>query len=152
MIRAASLEDLATLVEGNCALAEETEPFSLDPKIVEAGVRAVLQKEQPGEYRVLERNHRVIGQLMITHEWSDWRASMVWWIQSVYVWPEYRGQGVFRQLYEATKAEALDKGVAGLRLYVERENHRAKATYKKIGMNGDHYEMFEAMLTPDRHP
>ena len=88
----------------------------------------------------------VVGQLMITTEWSDWRNGAVWWIQSVYVWPEARGLGVFRALYEAVCTRAVSAGAAGVRLYVDTQNIRAQAVYTRLGMNGDHYRVFEAMF------
>ncbi|MBX2813290.1 MAG: GNAT family N-acetyltransferase [Myxococcales bacterium] len=145
-MRKAQLEDVDILVEGNCALCLETETFALDPVTVKRGVMAVLSGEQHGEYRVLERDQRVIAQLMITYEWSDWRAAMMWWIQSVYVWPEYRGQGVFDELYQLVRQDAQSQGVQGLRLYVEKANDRALRVYQRVGMNGDHYRMFEDMF------
>ena len=82
---------------------------------------------------------------MITFEWSDWRNSWFWWIQSVYISPEFRGKGVYRQLYEFVVNKAQAQGdVCGFRLYVERENTRAQKVYEKLGMETSHYLMFEA--------
>jgi len=83
---------------------------------------------------------------MITFEWSDWRNRMVWWIQSVYVVPDARGRGVFRALYDALRREAQAAGAGGLRLYVDTTNTRAQAVYRALGMNGDHYRVFEEMF------
>lgn len=146
MIRPATLDDLELLIEGNHALALETEGLTLDRATLGAGVRAVLAGEQPGFYRVLEEDGRVVAQLMITFEWSDWRDRMVWWIQSVYVAPEHRGRGAYRRLYEAVRAEAEAAGAAGLRLYVDARNTRAQEVYARLGMNGEHYRVFEAMF------
>jgi GNAT superfamily N-acetyltransferase len=146
MIRQATLDDLDLLVQGNLAMALETEGVALDPARLEPGVRAVLSGEQPGRYYVWEENGRVIAQLMITFEWSDWRNGMVWWIQSVYVPEESRGHGTFRKLYEAVRARALDAGAPGLRLYVDERNQRAQKVYAALGMKGDHYRVFEDMF------
>lgn len=148
MIRTATLDDLEVLVDGNLALALETEDIHLDRAVLRRGVFAVLSGRQPGSYRVVEENGRVCAQLLLTFEWSDWRAAMVWWIQSVYVWPERRRQGYYRRLYESVRAEAVDAGAAGLRLYVEHENVRAQQTYSALGMSGERYTVYEEMFGP----
>ena len=87
-----------------------------------------------------------MGQLMITTEWSDWRNADIWWIQSVYVHPEARRQGIFKSLYFKAREMAQEKGVASLRLYVERENLTAQRAYEKLGMTQSHYVMMEESL------
>ena len=140
------MDDLDALVAGNMAMALETEGLRLDATVLRAGVRAVLAGEAPGFYRVIEDDGRVVAQLMITFEWSDWRARMVWWIQSVYVWPSHRRRGLYRLLYSAVVAEARREGVAGIRLYVDSRNIAAQAAYSALGMDGEHYRVFEEML------
>ena len=67
---------------------------------------------------VAELNGEVIGQLMLTYEWSDWRNGMVWWFQSVYVMAEWRGRGVFTALFRHVESEAKrDPECCGLRLW-----------------------------------
>lgn len=145
-VRDASLADLDLLVEGNRAMAEETEGLALDLGVLRAGVRAGLEGRADARYLVAERAGAVAGQLMLTREWSDWRNGHVWWIQSVYVWPEHRRSGVYRALYAHVLHQARLQGAAGIRLYVERDNQRAQATYGALGMDGDHYQLFEQML------
>ena len=145
-VRAAAAEDLDALVAGNLALAEETERVRLDRETLRQGIRALLESRAPGRYWVAELDGRVVGQLLITFEWSDWRNRMVWWIQSVYVSPDARGRGVMRTLYDAARREALAAGSGGLRLYVDTTNIRAQAVYAALGMNGDHYRVFEDMF------
>jgi ribosomal protein S18 acetylase RimI-like enzyme len=145
MIRPATIADLDTLVEGNQKMASETEDLTLDTATLSAGVAAILEGRVPGAYRVLERDGRVVAQLMITYEWSDWRNRVVWWIQSVYVWPEARRTGAFRALYRAVVEEAKAAGAGGIRLYVDERNARAQATYRALGMDGGHYRVFEEM-------
>lgn len=140
------MEDLSALVAGNLAMAQETEGLALDAAKLEAGVRAVLSGAAPGAYFVIEEAGRVLAQLMITYEWSDWRNGTVWWIQSVYVVPEARGRGLYRTLYEAVLERAKAADAVGVRLYVDTRNTPAQAVYSKLGMNGDHYRVFEAML------
>ncbi|MCK6547351.1 GNAT family N-acetyltransferase [Myxococcota bacterium] len=145
-IRPARLEDLDVLVRGNLAMALETEELTLDEPTLRAGVRAVLNGETSASYRVLEHDGRVVAQLMITHEWSDWRNRDVWWIQSVYVAPEDRGHGWFRRLYEGVVDEARRAGAGGVRLYVDTRNTRAQAVYQALGMSVGHYAVCEAMF------
>jgi GNAT superfamily N-acetyltransferase len=145
-VRPARLEDLEALIHGNVALAEESEGVRLDRDTLRLGIRALLESRAPGRYWVAELDGRVVGQLLITFEWSDWRNCMVWWIQSVYVAPETRGCGVFRSLYDTASREARSAGAGGLRLYVDITNTRAQAVYSAVGMKGDHYRVFEDMF------
>jgi GNAT superfamily N-acetyltransferase len=138
--------DLDALVAGNMALAEETEGVRLDDRTLSDGIRALLDSRAPGRYWVAERDGLVVGQLLITFEWSDWRNRMVWWIQSVYVTPNERGRGVFTQLYDTARREAQAAGAGGLRLYVNTANTGAQRVYAAVGMNGDHYRVFEDMF------
>jgi GNAT superfamily N-acetyltransferase len=145
-IRPAGTGDLELLVAGNIALADETERVRLDPDTLRQGISALLESRAPGRYWVAELDGRVVGQLLITFEWSDWRNRMVWWIQSVYVATDARGRGVLRALYDTARREALAAGAGGLRLYVDTSNTRAQAAYTALGMNGDHYRVFEEMF------
>jgi len=146
IVRPARAGDLESLVAGNVAMAEETERVRLDLNTLRLGIGALLDEQAPGRYWVAELDGRAVGQLMITFEWSDWRNRMVWWIQSVYVVPDARGRGVFRALYDALRREAQAAGAGGLRLYVDTTNTRAQAVYRALGMNGDHYRVFEEMF------
>ena len=153
MIRLARQDDLEALVAGNLAMAYETERVRLDADVLRAGVSAVLDGRAPGAYWVFEEDGRVRGQLLLTYEWSDWRNRNVWWFQSVYVEPQWRRRGLFRQLYVAVREAARASGAGGLRLYVDASNARAQAVYTALGMNGDHYRVFEDMFSePPREP
>ena len=145
-VRAATPADLEALVSGNIALADESEHIRLDAETLREGIRALLESRAPGRYWVAELDGRVAGQLLVTFEWSDWRNRMVWWIQSVYVVPDARGRGVLRALYDVARREARAAGAGGLRLYVDTTNTRAMAVYTALGMNGDHYRVFEDMF------
>jgi len=146
-IRPATLDDLPALVAGNAAMAQETEGIALDLPTLQQGTLAVLRGAAAGTfYRVAERDGVVQGQLMITPEWSDWRNREVWWVQSVYVQPAHRGTGVFRALYAHVRDEARLAGTGGIRLYVDDRNRSAQAVYRRIGMDGDHYRLFEEMF------
>jgi GNAT superfamily N-acetyltransferase len=145
-VRPATLADLDAIVTGNLKLAEESEGVQLDPAVLRVGITALLEGRAPGQYWAAESSGRVVGQMLITHEWSDWRNRMVWWIQSVYVAADMRRSGVLKALYAHVRQEALTSGVGGLRLYVHTANNRAQAAYAALGMNGDHYRVFEDMF------
>jgi ribosomal protein S18 acetylase RimI-like enzyme len=143
-IRSARPGDEVHVVAFNIELARESEGLMLDPSDVRPGVRAVLNDPSRGRYYLSEQGERVVGQIGLTFEWSDWRNGFFWWIQSVYVRPEARRTGVFRALYHHVEAMALeDPGCTGLRLYVEPENTSAIATYHALGLGDAPYRMLE---------
>jgi ribosomal protein S18 acetylase RimI-like enzyme len=146
VVRVARVDDLESLVEFNLAMARETEDKSLDRATLTSGVSHLLQNPLYGFYVVAENAtaSEVVGSLMITYEWSDWRNALFWWVQSVYVKPLYRRRGVYRALYSEVKDRAAaERGVCGFRLYVEKENTIAQQTYRRLGMDESHYLMFE---------
>lgn len=145
-IRTARPSDAPMIARCNSLLASETESIALDPAVLDRGVRAVLDDATKGTYFLAEVEERVVGQLMITREWSDWRDGDIWWIQSVYVEPEFRGRGVFRALYEHVRDEARRAGAVGLRLYVHDSNSAAQRTYARLGMSLSHYKVMEEMF------
>ena len=143
-IRTAVPSDAATLAEFQVLLARESEGLELAPPTVARGVRAVFDDPGKGAYYIAQEGGRVVGCLMITAEWSDWRDGTWWWIQSVYVVPEARRRGVFRRLYEHVRALVAASGrLCGLRLYVDLRNARAQKVYEEMGMSGEHYRMYE---------
>lgn len=143
-VRAAIPADADTIAANNVAMALEAEHKLLDAGIARAGARAVFAGAGHGRYFVAEFDGRIVGQLMITYEWSDWRNGVFWWIQSVYVAPAARRQGVFRALYAHVEALAKgDPGVCGMRLYVDRDNRRAQETYRRCGMHDGGYLVME---------
>lgn len=149
MVRPATESDLDDLVAFNLAMAEETEGKRLDPVTLREGVRRGLEPASAARYFVATRGDRVVGALMLTEEWSDWRNGRFLWIQSVYVRPEARRTGVYRALHEAVLDEARrDPDVCGVRLYVETENGPAQATYEALGMAPCDYRMFEVLTRP----
>lgn len=145
-IRRGQPSDMTVVATYNIQMAMETEQKKLDPYTVTAGVKAVLGDPNKGVYFVAEVDGRVVGQLMITLEWSDWRNGDIWWIQSVYVHPDFRKHGIFRQLHAHAKDEAVKAGAVMLRLYVEKENQRAQDVYRGLGMDEAHYVMMEQSL------
>ena len=143
--RAASVTDAGAIIEFQLAMARETEGIELDEPTVTRGVHAVFDQPSRGRYFVAEAAGEVIASLMITYEWSDWRNGNVWWIQSVYVRPAFRRRGVYARMYEHVKAIAEREGARGIRLYVDRRNTSAQEVYTRLGMNGEHYQVFEWM-------
>lgn len=145
-IRPASVEDWPVIVAFNCDLALESEGKVLNREHVEPGVQALLIDPRKGRYLLALVEGRIVGQLMHTFEWSDWRNGDIWWLQSVYVHPDFRRHGVFRALFEHLKTQALaDPGVVGLRLYVEEQNTRAHETYRQLGLDEGGYFVMEKM-------
>jgi ribosomal protein S18 acetylase RimI-like enzyme len=144
LVRAATSNDASTITEFNRRLAEESEGVVLDVEVLSAGVRTVLEDPARGRYFVAEENGAVVGQLMITFEWSDWRNGWVWWLQSVYVRADVRNKGVFRQIFDFAMAEAKEeKNVVLIRLYVEKDNTSAQATYERLGFEEMHFHLFQ---------
>jgi ribosomal protein S18 acetylase RimI-like enzyme len=145
-IRPARPGDAETIAGLQVLMARETEGLELDRETVGRGVRAVLGDPAQGEYWIAEDEGRVVGCLMVTPEWSDWRDGTVLWVQSLYVLPEARGQGVYRRLYEhlQRRVEATPR-LIGIRLYVDKRNVTAQRVYERLGMNREHYALFEWM-------
>jgi ribosomal protein S18 acetylase RimI-like enzyme len=144
--RDAARRDVPVIVEFQRAMARETEDFELNLDICTRGVQAVFDDPSHGRYFVADDDGRVVASLLITYEWSDWRNGMVWWIQSVYVRPEVRNQRIYSSLYKHVQELAQsDASVRGIRLYVDRRNTLAQEVYRRLGMNGEHYLVFEWM-------
>jgi GNAT superfamily N-acetyltransferase len=143
-IRTATPDDAGAIADHSRAMAQETEDLRLDPARVLAGTRRLIAQPERGFYLLVEREKTIIAQLMITHEWSDWRDGDFWWIQSVYVRPEHRRQGVFRALFAQLLTRARrEPRVCGLRLYAHRSNGSAHEVYRSLGLAETHYLMFE---------
>ena len=143
-IRRGTAADAEVIVELNCRLAEESEGKALDPAVVSRGVAAAMTDPNKGPYFLAEEDGRVVGQMQITFEWSDWRNGWIWWIQGVYVRADARRRGVFRSLYQhVLEAAQRDPEVIALRLYVERDNRHAQETYQNLGMAWTSYLVME---------
>lgn len=142
-IRSALPEEAPALAAFQVAMAKETENLALPPDVVARGVAAVLADPGKGRYFVATEGEPILGALLVTPEWSDWRDGTWWWIQSVYVVPEARGRGVYRALYEHVRGLVeTAPGLLGIRLYVDRGNRGAQAVYERLGMSRDHYDLF----------
>ncbi len=144
LIRPGLLYDHEVIADFQVRMAKETENLDLDPNIVQKGVQAVFDDPAKGKYWVAEVNKTVAGSLLTIPEWSDWRNGTVLWIHSLYVLPEFRGQGVFKSLYAHLEEMVKSSNdYRGLRLYVDKTNLKAKKVYEKIGMSSEHYELYE---------
>ena len=142
-IREANKGDLTILVHNNQALAEETEALLLNKDVLREGIEQALKREEC-HYFVAVIGEKVVGQTMITYEWSDWRNGIIWWIQSVYVLPAHRKQGIFRVLFKYIENLAkINPQVKALRLYVMHNNNAGQDTYQSLGMNDSGYIVFE---------
>jgi len=142
-IRGATVADVEVITSYNAAMALETEHKRLDLGVLRAGVEGAIRQPEAAQYYLADIDGRVVGQLMVTFEWSDWRNGMFWWIQSVYVHPEFRSRGIFGALYRHVEGLAREAGACGLRLYVERENGGAQAAYRRLGMSDSGYLVYE---------
>src|SRR5690349_24342627 len=145
-IRLARRGDGSTIAAFNRAMALETEAKALFPRVIGAGVRRLLARPQSGFYVIAERDAEVVGALLITKEWSDWRNGDFWWVQSVYVRPDHRGRGVYGHLYRhVQRLAARRRRVVGFRLYVDHDNRRARKVYRALGMQETRYRVFEEL-------
>ncbi|SUZ58761.1 uncharacterized protein METZ01_LOCUS11615 [marine metagenome] len=148
IIRKASNNDINTIVTFNYLMAKETETILLDKNIVKLGVKSVITDPSKAQYWIAENNNEIIGQLMVTYEWSDWRNGDMWWISSVYVTENFRRCGVFSALYKHIEHMAKENpGCCGIRLYIEKQNERAQKTYLSLGMNDAGYDVMEVDFT-----
>lgn len=146
-IRPAEIADAAVIANFNCQLASETEGKTLDDDTVRQGVQTLLEMPSRGRYFVAEIDGQVVGQIMHTFEWSDWRNGDIWWIQSVFVHSDFRRRGVFSSLSNHLEELARQtSGVVGIRLYVENENGRAQQTYSSLGYDQAGYLVMERMF------
>ena len=144
--REAHVGDRAAIIDFQIAMALETEGVALDRATVTRGVEAVFRDPSKGRYYVGASGDTVVASLLITYEWSDWRDGLVWWIQSVFVRSEFRGQRVYAGLYAFVRDLAMsDDHIKGIRLYVDERNKRAQEVYARLGMTGEHYRVFEWM-------
>ena len=143
-VRRAESRDAIHIVRFQQDMALETEGKTLDESLISAGVDAVFDDPDKGSYLVAEVSGEVVGSLLITYEWSDWRNATFWWIQSVFVDADYRRRGVYTSMHDYVLTQAREsEDICGVRLYVERSNHIAQQTYKSLGMDHSHYDLYE---------
>ena len=144
IIREARKEDAGKIAAFQLEMALETENLQLDKNTVDLGVEQVFQDSSKGTYYIAEKSGQVIASLLTTYEWSDWRNGTVLWIQSVYVSPAFRRNGVYKKMYQHIQ-QLVDQApeLKGIRLYVDQTNNRAQQVYQKLGMTAEHYQLFE---------
>ncbi len=151
-LRHATIEDAQVLADFNANLALETEKIELIPEVIRAGVETMIENPKMGFYLVVEEQGEISASLMVTTEWSDWRNGLFWWIQSVYVRPQNRRQGMYRLLYRGVISLAeSETNVCGFRLYVKHGNKAAQSTYRSLGMEETEYKIFEELKPGTRY-
>ena len=143
-IHKADKSHINIIIDFQVVMAQETEGLMLDPNVVRKGVEHLFQKPEKGQYYLVELEGEIIACTLTVPEWSEWRNGTVLWIHSVYVKPEHRRKGVFRFIYDYLKNKVIvNEELMGLRLYVEKENNKAQKVYESLGMNGEHYKLYE---------
>lgn len=143
LIEKGNSADIEAIAHFQVEMAMESEGTSLSLERVTRGVTMAMNDEAKGQYIVARCEGKVVGSLMLTHEWSDWNCQWYWWIQSVYVEPLHRGKGVYRAMYERVKQMARNENVSQIRLYVDKTNNTAQHAYQHLGMTETHYLMYE---------
>ena len=146
LIRRATQKDAESIIQNNINCAKESENVILDKSTVSKGVKAVINDRLKGFYLVVEQDGTIIGQTMITYEWSDWNNNTIWWIQSVYIDKSWRQKGVFSTLYKDIQNQAKKQGVSLLRLYVHHNNTKAITVYKKLDMDNGPYHIYQYFI------
>ncbi len=150
-IREATASDAETVTGFVVAMALDSEGIELAPAAVRTAVVTALDDPARARYWLAMQGERAVGQLMITTEWSDWNNAWYWWIQSVYVVPDCRRRGVFRETYRHVATVARERGdVCAIRLYVEHENASARRAYEQIGMAEAPYAVYEERLDEEQ--
>ncbi|MGD9488586.1 MAG: GNAT family N-acetyltransferase [Calditrichaceae bacterium] len=146
-IEKAGRSEANSIAEFQKRMALETENLNLEIEIVRKGVGAIFDNPERGFYMIVkDGKDNCIGSMLVQKEWSDWRNADVWWLHSVFILPEYRGRGIFRKLFENTERMALESGVIGIRLYVDKSNLHAQQVYAGLQMTNEHYELYEKMF------
>lgn len=144
IVREAKTTDIPSLLDFQLKMALETENIQLEILPLTQGMNRLFKDPGKGKYYVAEEAGEVIGCLMTTFEWSEWRCGTILWIQSVYVAIPWRAKGVFKAMYNHVyQLVAQDPDMRGIRLYVEKRNAVAQKVYSGLGMDGDHYTVFE---------
>jgi len=144
-IRIAELKDAEKIAKNNVYLAKESEDLDIDYKTTYKGVKAIISDKNKGFFIVTELNRKIIGELMVTYEWSDWRSKDFWWIQSVYVDKEHRKQGIFNKMKDFIIKLAKENNIDKVRLYVHNKNKDAINAYEKSNMKKDDYIIYKAI-------
>ena len=146
IITKGQIEDIENIAQFQVDMAMESEGTQLDKDTVTKGVSAAMADENKGLYYIARVDGKAVGSLMLTREWSDWNNGWYWWIQSVYVEPDYRRQGVYKSMYQAVCTDAKQQNIAQVRLYVDKTNTRGQEVYSSLGMQESHYLIYETTL------
>jgi GNAT superfamily N-acetyltransferase len=141
-VREAHLDDLDNLVTFTLSEARHAEGKELNPDIVRKGVEVALVDPSIARYWVLENQEReTIGSISVVKEWSNWNAGYYWWIQSMFITADYRGQKLMGHLMEAVQKTAKKENALDIRLLVHQDNHRAQKAYLKEGFSNAPYKI-----------
>jgi ribosomal protein S18 acetylase RimI-like enzyme len=133
-VRLAQPADLGTLLGFIAEEAREAGEPVTSLATLERGIATALDDPSVAMYWLLLDDSDVpCGCISIVREWSDWNALDYWWIQSVYIVPERRGQGHLDLMLERVAESAREQGCRELRLYVHENNRRAIRAYEKAG-------------------
>jgi len=142
VVRRADLGDLGQLVEFTISEAREAEGVSKEPEKAREGIRAALEDESFALYWVVQsEDNEILGNVSVIKEWSNWSAGYFWWIQSMFIKPEYRGRGLLEMLIQTVRESARQSNALEVRLYVHKDNARAIKAYKKTGFVDSDYRI-----------
>lgn len=142
LIKIAKLQDAYKIAQNNIMLAEESENMKIQYEKVLKGVRGIIADKKKGFYLVIEQENEILGQIMVTYEWSDWRGKNIWWLQSIYVQEKWRRKGLMGKMLEEIKKMSREYDVFAIRLYVHEGNKNAIEAYEHIGMEKSPYYIF----------
>jgi len=146
-VKTARMDDLDTLVSFALAEAKDAEGITKPPELVRKGIQAALENPAIARYWVLENPERqVIGNISVLKEWSNWNAGYYWWIQSMYIRPEYRGKNGMKWLVDQVRETAIRENALEIRLYVHQDNLRARKAYQRAGFSKLPYEIMAMEL------
>lgn len=146
-IEQANISDASAIAQFQMDMAAESEGTTLNREVVLRGVIEGLKDEAKSIYLIARNEEgQPVASLLLTREWSDWNCAWYWWIQSVYVRPEYRRQGIYRTMYAKVKEMAKEANVSCVRLYVDKTNKLGLSTYQALGMQESHYLLYEETI------
>ena len=133
-IRKATSEEIETIITFTLAEAREAEGRDSDVEAVRRGVRAAFDDPSLATYWVAETvDLTIVASTSINTEWSDFHGGYYWWIQSLFIVPEHRGNGLVELLLDHLAAVAGRANALDLRLYAHHSNQRALHVYERCG-------------------
>ena len=79
---------------------------------------------------VATEKDRVLGYMLLAKTYSQEAGGIVYWVEEIYVLPEFRGLGVGKEFFKFLNDNF---SCARIRLEVEDDNFKAVNLYKKLG-------------------